>query len=131
MMHFFQLVVPESAPWWVGLLAIIFPIASGWLSTLVMDGVKQLVAKLDTASVVVKQIVSVLIALGVSWLAAKFGATIDPDLHSWTAAGLNALFTVLAQQGLYKWKSDNVAAKQGIATLSQQRNGLTVPAPRH
>lgn len=108
------LVVPDGAPAWLVLLVTLFPIAAGWLSNLVMDGLKQLIAKLDVAPTVVKQIASVLVAMAVGFISTKLGAVIDPDLHNWTAASVNMLFTVLAQQGIYRWKAANQAAKMGL-----------------
>lgn len=120
------IVLPENAPLWMVLLAAIFPIGAGWLANLAMDGLRVLIPKLDAGSSVVKQIVAVLVALGVGFLATKFGATLDPDLHNWQATSLVELFTILAQQGIFKAKSDKLAAAQGEPTLTQRRMGVTV-----
>lgn len=122
-MHLMQVVVPAGSPAWMTILALAIPILAGWLSNLAMDGLKQLIAKLDTSSTVVKQLVSIVVALLVGLATAKLGATLDPDLHNWTADGLAALLTLLAQQGIFRAKTNANLAKQGSATLEQRAAG--------
>lgn len=124
MLHLFQITVPTNAPFWMTLLAAVLTPALGWLANLAMDGLRVVIPKLDAASEIVKRVVAVLVALGVSALAVKFGTTLDPDFHNWTVDGLLALFTTLAQQGIFKAKSDKIAAMQGTPTLTQRRTGI-------
>lgn len=127
MPHAFQVVVPESLSTWAVLLGLILPIAAGWLANLATDGLKQLIPKLDAAPTVVKQILSVLIAVVVGWVNGRVGSALSGDVHEWTVEALSMVFTVLAQQGIFRWKTNANLARQGAATLEQQADGL---APR-
>lgn len=125
-----EIVVPDNAPLWMTLLAAAFPVIAGLLANLAMDGLRVLIPQLDKAGTVVLRIVSILMAIFTGWVASKFGAHIDPDLHNITAGSLITLFTILAQQGIFKAKADKVAALQGEPTVTQRRLGVMPASAR-
>ena len=127
MLHAFQVVIPATIPTWLVILGALVPIVAGWLANLAMDGVKQLIPKLDAAPTIVKQVLAVVIAALIGWLNAKLGTSLADDPHTWTAAAFSVVFTVLAQQGIYRWKANNQAAAQGNATKEQQATGAAAP----
>lgn len=113
--------VPANAPWWLGLAVTLFPIASGYLSKFLADGLKQILVPYDKAPSVVKSIVSILIGLVVGYLASKLAVPLDGDLHTWQAGTMGAILTALAQAGIYRVTKNKMLATQAKATMEQQR----------
>ncbi len=132
MMHLFQVVVSNNAPWWLQLLVPLVPIVSGLLAKYLADGVKQILPWYDAASSTVKLIVSLAIGAAVGFLNTHLAlaSPLGADIHGWSADVLGAILTALAQSGIYRLDKNKQLAMQGSATLEQQREGVQ-PARLH
>ncbi|MEO7102355.1 MAG: hypothetical protein ABI119_03355 [Gemmatimonadaceae bacterium] len=131
MLHFFQVVVPADAPWWLVLISTVVPLVSGWLAKFLADGLKQILPFYDNSSSTVKLLVSLAIGAAVGFLNTHLALSVGPlgtDLHGYTADIFGAILTALAQSGIYRLDKNKQAAMQGFATKEQAAGKLNAKA---
>lgn len=130
-LHFFQVVVPADAPWYVVIIGTLVPLVSGWLAKFLADGLKQILPAYDNASSTIKLLVSLAIGAAVGFLNTHLVTSVGPlgtDLHGYTADVLGAILTALAQSGIYRLDKNKQAAMQGFATREQMANKVNAKA---
>lgn len=124
MLHYFQVLTPAptSTPWWITLILPLVPVVTGGLSKLAMDGLKQIIVKLDESSSIVKSIVAFVVSAGLGFLASHFTSmpALGLDIHGWSADSINAVLTWLVAAGIYRLNKNTLLATQGKATMEQR-----------
>lgn len=131
MLHFFQIVVPAPAPWWLVIIGTLVPLVSGWLAKFLADGLKQILPWYDNSSSTIKLLVSLAIGAAVGFLNTHIVTSAGPlgtDLHGYTADIFGAILTALAQSGIYRLDKNKQAAMQGFATREQMAAKINTKA---